>query len=219
MNWFSVVWHALAHTNSWMVWNLFLALVPLALSMWLFRLARTRSMAWWMAFFLFVTFLPNAPYILTDLIHLVGEIQGTHSLAINTLVILPKYLLFVFLGFEAYVLCLINLGFYFKRQGLGSWVPQAELLLHGLSAIGIYLGRIERFNSWDIVTRPHHVLNSVAESLLDKRPLLFMASALLALWGLYWLLKQITLAVLLQRRYSKALNQMSDRVDTSRLNF
>jgi uncharacterized membrane protein len=219
MNWVSVVWHALAHTSGWMVWNLFLAFVPLALSLWLFRLNLTRSALWWAAFFLFVAFLPNAPYILTDLIHLVGDIQGTHSLAINTLVILPKYLLFVFLGFEAYVLCLINLGFYFKRQGLGGWVPQAELILHGLSAIGIYLGRIGRFNSWDIVTRPHHVLNSVAESLLDKRPLVFMAIALLAIGGLYWLLKQITLAVLLQRRYSKALNQMSEQADISRVNF
>ncbi|MGA7932285.1 MAG: DUF1361 domain-containing protein, partial [Kovacikia sp.] len=174
MNRIFEVWHTLSDSSLWMAWNLFLALVPLGLSIWLFRLASTRSLLWWVGFFLFVAFLPNAPYILTDLIHLVGDIQMTDSLVLNTLVILPKYLLFVLVGFEAYVLCLINLGFYFKRQGLGRWVSQTELILHALSAIGIYLGRVERFNSWDIMARPHHVFNSFAESLLDIRPLMFM---------------------------------------------
>jgi len=211
MDWISTVWTALSATSAWMGWNLFLALVPFVLSIWLFRIAPSRSILWWIGLLLFVAFLPNAPYVLTDFIHLVTDIQSNDSLAINTLVILPKYLLFVFVGFEAYVLCLINLGIYLKHQGLGSVVFHAELILHALSAIGIYLGRIERFNSWDIITHPHHVLSSIAENLLDRRPLAFMMIALLVIAGLYWLLKQVTLAVLLKRHYTKMFHQLSDR--------
>ncbi|UBF27228.1 DUF1361 domain-containing protein [Kovacikia minuta CCNUW1] len=213
MNWISVVWQVLMGTSRWMAWNLFLALVPFGLSIWLFRLSTVRSLVWWVGLFLFVAFLPNAPYVLTDLIHLIRDIQLTDSLAINILVILPKYLLFILIGFESYVLCLINLGIYLKRQNLNSWVPQVELVLHALSAIGIYLGRIERLNSWDIVFRPHHVLSSVAENLLNREPLIFMTIALLTISGLYWLLKQLTLAVLLQRHYSKTLAQHSNSLN------
>ncbi len=209
MDWISAVWTTLSATSAWMGWNLFLALVPFVLSIWLFRIAPSRSVLWWVGLLLFVAFLPNAPYVLTDVIHLVTDIQNNDSLAISTLVIIPKYLLFVFVGFEAYVLCLINLGTFLKHQGLGSFVPQAELILHALSAIGIYLGRIERFNSWDIVTRPHHVLSSIVESLIDRRPLAFIMVALLVIAGFYWLLKQVTLAVLLKKHYTKTLEQLN----------
>lgn len=142
MTWTNL-WYLLPLSSRWMTWNLFLALIPLVLSVWLFRTAKQRSVLWWMGLFWFVAFLPNAPYVLTDLIHLVFDIQSTDSLLFNTLVIIPKYVLFIGIGFEAYVLSLINLGDYLKRQDLDPWVLQVELLLHGLSAIGVYLGRIE----------------------------------------------------------------------------
>lgn len=206
MTWMNL-WYLLPLSSRWMTWNLFLALLPLVLSFWLFRVAQHRSVAWWTVLFLFVAFLPNAPYILTDLIHLVFDIQGTDSLLFNTLVIIPKYVLFIGIGFEAYVLSLINLGDYLNRQGLGHWVLQVEMLLHGLCAIGVYLGRIERFNSWDLMTRPHHVVRSLADTLLDPHPLLFMILGFAVISGLYWLMKQINLALLLRYQYTKAVKE------------
>jgi uncharacterized membrane protein len=200
-------WYLLPLSSRWMMWNLFLALLPLVLSFWLFRVAKHRSVVWWMTLCLFVAFLPNAPYILTDLIHLVFEIQGTDSLLFNTLVIIPKYVLFTGIGFEAYVLALINLGDYLKRQELGHWVLQVELLLHGLSAIGVYLGRIERFNSWDLMTRPHRVVRSITDTFLDPQPLFFMILGFAVIAGLYWIMKQINLALLLRHQYARALQQ------------
>jgi uncharacterized membrane protein len=206
MNWMNF-WYVLPLSSNWMTWNLFLALLPLVLSYWLFRGAKHRSIAWWMVLFLFVAFLPNAPYILTDVIHLVADIQENPSLLFNTLVIIPKYVLFIGIGFEAYVLSLINLGDYLKRHGLGHWVLQVELLLHALSAIGVYLGRVERFNSWDLVTRPHHVVHSVVDTLLNPNPLLFMLLGFGVITGLYWVLKQINLALRLRHEYLQAMKQ------------
>lgn len=202
MTWM-MIWYALPFAYRWMAWNLLLALIPWLLSVWLFQTPVKRSIFWWGGLVVFVAFLPNAPYILTDLIHLTEEIQRTDSLLLNTLVILPKFGLFVLLGFSAYVVSLVNLGQYLQRQGLGRFVLPTELALHGLSAIGVYLGRFERFNSWDLVTRPVQVVTELLTDLLDGRSLMIMALSFSVLTILYWLFKQITLALLLQQQYRK----------------
>lgn len=209
MNWVTTIWQAISGTSDWMAWNLFLAVMPLMLSVWLFRRSSHRSPLWWSGVLAFIAFLPNAPYVLTDLIHLVDDIRANGSLLVNTLVVIPKYLVFVLVGFQAYVLSLINVGYYLRQHGLNSYILQMELLLHGLSAIGVYLGRFERLNSWYIVTRPHHVLQSVMENLLDGRPLIFMTIAFVVTALLYWLMKQVTLAVLLQKRYATVIQRRS----------
>jgi uncharacterized membrane protein len=202
--WIDRLWQALPVSSTWMTWNLFLAIVPLALSLWLFRRTQARTPLWWVGMFAFVAFLPNSPYVLTDVIHLVQDIQSNSSLLFNTLVVIPKYVIFVLVGFEAYVLALINLGNYLRRQNLGDAVLQAELALHGLCAIGVYLGRFERFNSWDLMTRPHHVVRSIAENLLDPRPLFVMIAGFGAIAGLYWVMKEISLALSLKWQREKA---------------
>lgn len=209
MTWHHVIWDTLFANSDWMVWNLFLALLPLGLSVWLFRQAKTRSVLWWAVALAFVAFLPNAPYVLTDLIHLIEEIQQTSSLFVGTFLLIPKYVVFVLIGLMAYVLSLINVGYYLQRQGLGRYVLQVELLLHALSAIGVHLGRFERLNSWNLVTHPHDVALNLLENLLDRRPLILIALGFVSITGLYWLFKQITLALLLQRRYIRTLRQLA----------
>jgi uncharacterized membrane protein len=207
--WLTLLWNALPLSSRWMVWNLFLALIPLVLSVWLFRRSRDRSPLWWIGCLGFIAFLPNAPYVLTDLIHLTPEIQQSDSVLVNTLITIPKFVLFELIGFGAYVLALINLGEYLKRNGLSRFVLPIELTLHGLCAIGIFLGRVERFNSWDLVYHPHLVLISLAKNLTDPRPLVFMTIGFGLLTALYWVAKQIVLALLLQRHYAKTLQQIS----------
>jgi uncharacterized membrane protein len=219
MYWIEPVLSALIGSGFWMAWNLILALLPLALSVWLFRLASKRSPLWWAGMLAFVAFLPNAPYVLTDLIHLVQEIQENDSLFLNTLVVIPKYVLFELIGVEAYVLALINLGYYLKREGLGRYILQTELVLHGLSAIGVYLGRFDRFNSWDLVINLHRVLHNVVGSLLDERPLILITIGFVGITGLYWVLKQITLALILQREYLKTLQRLSEQGQSPNLRF
>ncbi|MBF2029637.1 MAG: DUF1361 domain-containing protein [Oscillatoriales cyanobacterium C42_A2020_001] len=208
MTWMTI-WYALPFAYRWMAWNLLLALMPWLLSVWLFQTGLKRSIVWWVGFVVFIVFLPNAPYTLTDLIHLVEEIQRTDSLLLNTLVILPKFALFVLLGFAAYVVSLVNLGQYLQRQGMERFVFPAELVLHGLSAVGVYLGRFERFNSWDLATRPVQVMVGLFKSLFDGRSLMIMALSFSVIAILYWLFKQITLALMLQQQYRKMLHPQS----------
>ncbi len=219
IDWLGVAQDALTWNMRWMMWNTFLALVPLGLSLWLFRQKRGRSLAraervsllWLGGFAAFVAFLPNAPYVLTDIIHLIDDIRRESSIWLIALVLLPQYLLFMLIGFEAYVLSLLNFGRYLKAQGQSRLVVPAELGLHALSAVGVYLGRFERFNSWDFVTNPYSVLDSTIDNLAAKQPLVVITVTFLVIAGLYWLLKQITVALLLQRQYIQEMGQMPIR--------
>ena len=258
MLWISLAWQAMLSNNGWMSWNLFLALLPLALSFWLFQKPRARSLLWgtllllgatllpngryigrflrallslsntgkiyllgalaltlllmvldfwakrrhqsrtllwWLGFLAFVAFLPNAPYVLTDIIHLIEDIRKGYSVWVITLALIPQYLLFMVLGFQAYVLSLMHLGDYMKRQGWSKSIFCTEAIFHALSAIGIHLGRFQRFNSWDIITKPDALVSSVANDLIGKRPILVMAITFVTIAGLYWATKWVNVAV------------------------
>lgn len=211
----TTIWHVLRSHIRWMSWNLFLAFVPLALSVWLFRSKRQRSVLWWLVFLVFFAFLPNAPYVLTDVIHLIESIRRTNSVWTITLVVIPMYVLFILAGFEAYVLSLINLGYYLNQLGWGRWILGAELLTHALNAIGVYLGRFQRFNSWDFITQPDTLATSLVEDLMGKLPLVIIAITFVVVAALYWILKQVSLGIILQRRRALANSTNKQRYSSA----
>lgn len=197
-------WKAWNIHSGWIAWNLFLAFIPLALSFWLFRKKLgSRSLLWWVGFLVFIAFLPNAPYLLTDVIHLINAVRDYYSVWIITLVLIPPHLIAILAGFEAYVLSLMNLGHYLKRQGVRKYVLWAELMTHALSAIGVYLGRFLRFNSWDFVTKPDDVVITAIDHLTSKRPVLVMVVTFVVLTVLYWVMKQVTLGLVLRIRQTR----------------
>lgn len=190
--------HVLGRNMRWMTWNLFLAFIPLVLSVWLFRNTRGRSWLWWLGFLVFYAFLPNAPYLLTDVIHLIYDIRTVQSVWIITLVLIPLYLVVILGGFEAYVISLINLGYYLHRINKSQWIFTVELITHALCAIGIYWGRFLRFNSWDFITQPDALLTRGVEELLGKQPLLIITISFIILVFLYSLMKRVTLGFVAQ---------------------
>ncbi len=188
--------------SGWIIWNLFLAFIPLALSFLLFRRrTNSRSILWWLAFIVFIAFLPNAPYLLTDIIHLIRATRSGYSVWIITLIFIPLHLFAILSGFEAYVVSVMNQGHYLRRQGAEKFVFPAELILHALNAIGVYLGRFRRFNSWDFVTDPGNIFASTFDDLTTKRPLIVIFATFVIITVFYWLMKQITLGVVLRVRY------------------
>ncbi|BAY85383.1 hypothetical protein NIES267_48830 [Calothrix parasitica NIES-267] len=200
----------------WMTWNLFLAFIPLVLSVWLFRrIKKSRSWVWWLGFAVFYAlleicstwgdpktaisaFLPNAPYLLTDVIHFIDDIRAIQSVWMITLVLIPVYLVVILAGFEAYVISVINMGHYLHRIGKSQWILGMELITHALSAIGIYWGRFLRFNSWDFVTQPDALITQGIEEILGKQPLVIIAISFVILTALHWLMKRVTLGFAMQ---------------------
>ncbi|NJK40310.1 MAG: DUF1361 domain-containing protein [Acaryochloridaceae cyanobacterium SU_2_1] len=185
--------------SGWIIWNLFLAFIPLALSFMLFRCRwQRRSLLWWLGLISFIAFLPNAPYLLTDIIHLIEAARNTRSIWVVTLIFIPLHTFAIVTGFEAYVIALINQGHYLKQQGAGRFIFWSELLAHILCAIGIYLGRFIRLNSWDLVTDFHSVLRVTVNELSSRFPVIVIFITLMVLMIGYWLTKQLTLGVVLR---------------------
>ena len=185
--------------SGWIVWNLFLAFIPLTISFWLFlRRTKKQSPLWWLGYVVFITFLPNAPYLLTDIIHLIEAIRAGYSIWITTLIFIPLHTLAILAGWEAYVISLINQSHYLKKHGARRFIFSSELITHALCAIGIFLGRFRRFNSWDLVTKPDILFDSTINDLTTKKPLVVIAITFIVLSVLYWLTKQITLGTILR---------------------
>ncbi|HEY9828632.1 MAG TPA: DUF1361 domain-containing protein, partial [Stenomitos sp.] len=143
-------------------------------------------------------FLPNAPYVLTDVVHLIQATWATPSVWIVTLYYIPIHLGAIVLSFEAYVLSLINQSFYLRNIGHQRYIPGLELLTHILCAIGIYLGRFLRFNSWDIISAPKSLVLTTLNEFTEKTPLLITAVIALIVGLLYWIMKQVTIGLLLR---------------------
>lgn len=187
------------------IWWIALAAISLALSFSLFQREKSRrTAAWWLSLIAFIAFLPNAPYLLTDIIHLIrGVSSGGLRVWVIALVFIPLHAIAILLGFEAYVISLINQARYLKQKGNERFILPIELLFHALSAIGIYLGRFVRLNSWDIATDPTSVVLTTLNALTTKRPAAVVFVTFIILTALYWVMKQITLGVKLRIYYSR----------------
>lgn len=182
------------------LWLMAIALIALVLSFILFkRKQNLRSVGWWLGLAVFIAFLPNAPYLLTDIIHLIrATSSGQISPWAIVLVIIPIHVAAILLGMEAYVISLMNQGYYLKNHGAKQYIFVGELIVHALCAVGVYLGRFARLNSWELVTDPSNVLLTTFDTLTAKRPALVMVVTFLGLTVLYWLMKQLTIGVRLR---------------------
>ena len=182
------------------LWLMAIALIALVLSFILFkRKQNLRSVGWWLGLAVFIAFLPNAPYLLTDIIHLIrATSSGQISPWAIALVVIPIHVAAILLGMEAYVISLMNQGYYLKNHGAKQYIFVGELIVHALCAVGVYLGRFARLNSWELVTDPSNVLLTTFDTLTAKRPAVVMVVTFLGLTVLYWLMKQLTIGVRLR---------------------
>ncbi len=165
----------------WMGWNLVLALVPLGLARYLFGYRERPRWLLWSGGAVFVAFLPNAPYVLTDALHLPGELAGTDGDHWLAAALLGQYLCLFGVGFVAYVLSLVRLERWLADHGVSRRrVLAVDLSLHALCAVGIVVGRVFRFNSWDLVTNPGGLLDLVRVPQPRTFAVLFVLFAILA---------------------------------------
>ncbi|MEM9120151.1 MAG: DUF1361 domain-containing protein [Cyanobacteria bacterium P01_F01_bin.56] len=188
-----------------LLWLGIVGLVVLGASVCLSRQAAlSKTGLWWLGLATFIAFLPNAPYVLTDVIHLIRATSyGDIRVWVVALIFIPLHLFAMLLGFEAYVVALININYFLKQRGLGSLIWSTELFLHALCAFGIYLGRFIRLNSWDVVIDPTSVLAITLNTLTSKRPVAVIFVTFVILAGFYWLMKQVTLGLKLRYEYAR----------------
>lgn len=179
----------LADNVGWMAWNLLLAVIPAVLAVVLFRRERPRTVGWWIGVGAFVLFLPNAPYLLTDLIHVRGDVAQAQLDRTVVFAVLPTYVAFVIAGFGCYVIALREVARALLRAGRGAWVPASEVLLHAACAFGVLLGRIPRLNSWYVLSRPRHTLREVYSMVTWPPAVIALPLLFVAIWAGHWTLR------------------------------
>ena len=106
-------------------------------------------------------FLPNAPYIFTDLIHLMSRYYG--HFWVDLVPILSCALTGLVLSFLSLYLMQSIVARMFGW--LTSWLFIAGAA--GLSGFGIYLGRFLRFNSWDVLFKPMELYHGIGQWATD----------------------------------------------------
>jgi uncharacterized membrane protein len=187
------------------LWWIVLIITTVTMSVFLFKREKSRrTVLWWLGLIAFLAFLPNAPYVLTDIIHLVRATSaGILRPWVIIVIFIPIHAIAILAGFEAYTLSLINQAYYLKQKGNARFILPTELFIHGLSAMGIYLGRFLRFNSWDVATDPTSVAVSALDTLTTKRPAAVVFVTFIILTVLYWVMKQLTLGIKLRLHYRK----------------
>jgi uncharacterized membrane protein len=198
--------------GAYLIWNLFLAWLPLIFALLACEQYRNGGKPGWR--FLgfagaWLLFFPNAPYIFTDLIHLfTGLFQ---HFWVDMVLILTCALTGLVLGFISLYLMQSVVRRMFG--GLASWVFIA--LVAGLSGFGIYLGRVMRFNSWDVLARPLTVFHGVGASVhlsvaypsTAAFPILFAAFLFIAYLMLYALTQLPPTAQLASPLATKQFNE------------
>lgn len=137
-------------TYAFLVWNLWLAWIPFLLTGWLSR-AQLPALAFYGMALVWLLFLPNSPYIVTDLIHL--RDRPPVPLWYDGVLILVFAVTGLLLGFFSVGRMEALLA---RRWGArpAQWVSVGVFFLCG---VGIYLGRILRWNTWDIVVHPRAI--------------------------------------------------------------
>jgi uncharacterized membrane protein len=148
---------------TYLIWNLFLAWIPFVLAVVVYDRWRRHGagLAVLVVGALWLLFFPNAPYIVTDFVHLKHRHEA------------PYWYDAVTVSAFAWTGLLLGFGSLFLMQTVvrqwrgaaSSWIFATVAL--ALGSVGIYLGRFLRLNSWDAIEHPRvlpSILHTVARN-------------------------------------------------------
>ncbi len=179
------------------VWNLFLALIPVALGFLVARVvwearAEKRPIPWLVAgplLFLWLIFLPNTCYLLTEWRHY-----------LETLLVRPRdYFdmrhdadyLFSFLEISLFYVFYSGCGLLTFFVSIWTVDRTFRVPLWGravfflLCSLGVYLGLVKRFNSWQVVRHSGEIWQSIVAAVVRPELDLLIVGFAAALWVAY----------------------------------
>lgn len=168
-------WQNNSFDFAYMNWNLLLAWAPVLIGLWLVKILKRNLWSSWSALLvsaLWLGFLPNSFYMITDYIH-IREV-------------LREDLVYDVIMFSSFIFTGVTLGYVslytIHRELLQRLSVRVSAVIIGgvllLSSFAIYLGRELRWNTWDILANPGGILIDVSDRLLhpSQYPQMFAAT-------------------------------------------
>jgi uncharacterized membrane protein len=156
-----------AYDFRFLIWNLILAWIPLLLALAVYDRYRrgTPVLPLAPALVLWLLFLPNAPYIVTDFVHL--SARSPAPLWLDGVEVSAFAWTGMLLGFVS--LYLVHAVARHRVGPRAAWLGVLGVL--ALVSAGVYLGRVKRWNSWDLLTQPGGRLAQLDAHLADPASL------------------------------------------------
>ncbi len=161
--WAGRSWIWSSRSFRFLTWNLFLAWLPYLCSLWILSIHRRQPRRWWLLLLpgaVWLLFFPNAPYLVTDFIH------------VRTYLRVPVWYdigMFIAFAWAGCFLAVVSLHVMHQiirdyTGRLTSWLIITGVM--GLCGLGVYVGRFLRWNSWDVFLYPTDVLGDIAHRLM-----------------------------------------------------
>lgn len=180
-------------TRYWfLIWNLILAWLPLFFAITLIKRLKTSSWLTPLNILLsaaWLVFLPNSFYLVSDLIHL----QTNPDVSV-----LYDAVLFTSFIFNAFVGGYISLYLIHTELIKRLSKRATNLVIAGvlfLCSFAIHVGRVLRWNTWDIIVHPKGLIFDVSEQVVNEaaqsRALVTTVSFFLLLGGMYMVIWQL----------------------------
>ncbi|UPT71301.1 MAG: DUF1361 domain-containing protein [Flavobacterium sp. JAD_PAG50586_2] len=141
-----------------LIWNLFLGYVPYFMSSQL-KSTVPGTYKFYLLLIGWLLFIPNSFYLLTDFVHLHhhSDLQYIFDALLLTF--------FSIAGFYAGISSMLHIHGLLEMKYSSQKSKYVMITLCYLSSFGVYLGRILRFNSWDIVSNPIKLFSNILSSL------------------------------------------------------
>ncbi|QDY82068.1 DUF1361 domain-containing protein [Paenibacillus polymyxa] len=144
-------------------WDIFLAWVPVFISLLMVALtklrnAKAKNILLFFAAWIWLFFLPNALYLVTELLHAFRfyDVNPDTRFWLNT-----QFWLIVFTSFSAAgiglfltSLCVLTVHRMLRKIYSGWLAWGIVFVMLWLASIGVYIGRFARLNSWDVLLQP-----------------------------------------------------------------
>lgn len=182
----------------WVVWNLFLATIPVAagyLLAWGLGNPGRRRLPLIIGLLIgivWLAFLPNTCYLLTEWRHFLFDARweemrdsanSSRQAMLESAQWALLFLMYSGVGVLAFTLAIRPVEH--RLRSIGQNPLYYAPFFFFLMSLGVYLGLIVRLNSWDLVSRPGFVIQSALEALMNSTLLLSILIFAGLLWAMY----------------------------------
>ena len=168
-----------------LIWNMILALIAYDAAI-LTTISKKQKWLYPLLLVVWLAFYPNTFYMLTDLVHMtwVGDTLWNPVSMRLFMAFVPSILFGVYCGIESWNILR-------ERWKWTWWLDMLAVAgLSYLSSLAIYIGRYDRLNSWDLVTRPQLVVQKLLETFQKDRLLFILGFTFIQIMTLLFLSRE-----------------------------
>ena len=178
-------------------WNIFLALIPCFIAYRLNKgyhlkkwgnISSFNKLAFLLVFLVWFFFFPNTAYLIADVRHLVAycDNPGFYRACPENAWMVPLFFTYGLMGVPTFYYALRKMNQVIGRMfggGAGLFFP---IVMIPVTALGLLLGLVERFNSWEVLSEPLSIVKTAIEYLRDPEMLVNLAAYSLMLYFIYY---------------------------------